>query len=201
MIQFLTSLILLLSFSASAQKNDFTFSMPADQEVYRGIDNYIQVNPGSFEGSYQLSCPSCDTIYKSDINTYVVHAGMGRYVELIASSGEDPTTVLQKVMIPCLYLPDPVMYFDISKSGTTVPKTATRIFAKYPPEFHLKASFEVLEWKMFAGGESFSGKGRTLSEEAKSFLITLTKGDGIAIIATVQGPDGIARKIGGAYSL
>lgn len=199
MTNILTLTLLLISFFDSAQET-FSFSMPLNQEVYRGVDNYILVNSGSSNTDFTVACPNCDTIYPSTLeNTYVVRTGLGRYVELLVVSQKDPETVLAKQQFQCFNLPDPILFFGASRNGTKCAKSAGYLFAKYPPEMNRDETFEVIDWKLFAGEKKFVGEGRALSQEAKDHLISMMPGDGIAIIVVVKGPDGILRKIAGAY--
>jgi hypothetical protein len=75
--------------------------------------------------------------------------------------------------------------------------------AKYTPEIPLKASFKVTKWTASAPGLKGAppqGMGGSLGP-AGALITAAPPGTSLSITATVVGPDGIARQIGGSWPL
>lgn len=176
--------------------------MPTNQIVYFGIDNYVTLTSSEPEGSYVVGCANCDTIYKTSVpNTYIVRPEKGKFIELQTKSAEKPELVYSTHHIRTSYLPDPVLFFGATKNGGKASKMQRRLFAVYPPEMNIEATFKVISWDLYVGEEHFSGDGDALSDEASSYLITRKPDDGFAIRAVIVGSDGIQRVLGGAFKL
>ena len=133
------------------------------------------------------------------MNTYNVHPGKGKYVEIIIAR-KDSTSILSH-KIPVLHLPDPVLFYGSVKSGNKCTPEAAAFFAKYPPQMNLTAEFEIAKWNISIGDESFEGEGKTISIEAQEYLKSIEGNATFSVIAIVKGQDGISRRIGGAFSL
>jgi hypothetical protein len=65
----------------------------------------------------------------------------------------------------------------------------TRLFAKYPPEIPLNATFDVASWEITVSGapRSIMGSGPTLSGEAMSLLKQARPGAKVSISAKYKG--------------
>jgi hypothetical protein len=65
----------------------------------------------------------------------------------------------------------------------------TRLFAKYPPEIPLNATFEVSSWEITVSGapRSIMGSGPVLSGEAQSLLKQARPGAKVSISAKYKG--------------
>jgi len=77
------------------------------------------------------------------------------------------------------------------------------LFAKYPPEIPLNATFKVVSWECTipgAPGRPPTGSGSNISS-ASSLILQARPGMTVSFIATVIGPDGIRRKKAGAFKI
>lgn len=189
-----------IAFSAFSQESDFNVSMLEHQAVYRGLINQIEINTTEDTSSFIVRCPNCITFEKgSEMYTYNVHPGKGKYVEILITRKD--STMIHSHKIPVLYLPNPVLFYGAVKSGNKCTPEAAVFFAKYPPQMNLTAEFEVVKWNVSIGNESFAGEGKTLSKEAQEHLKSIEGNVTFSVLAIVKGQDGINRKIGGAFSL
>ncbi|MCF8416474.1 MAG: hypothetical protein K9G40_09540 [Crocinitomicaceae bacterium] len=101
-------------------------------------------------------------------------------------------------------LPDPSLYWGAAKDGEKGSRNETRLFAKYPPEIPLNATFSIKSWELSipgAPGAPPKGSGNTLSPQAISLLKQAKPGSVIGFMTSVVGPDGVMRKKGGAFTL
>jgi hypothetical protein len=101
-------------------------------------------------------------------------------------------------------LPDPSLYWGAAKDGEKGSRNETRLFAKYPPEIPLNATFAIKSWELSipgAPGAPPKGAGNTLSPQAISLLKQAKPGSVIGFMTSVVGPDGVMRKKGGAFTL
>lgn len=108
------------------------------------------------------------------------------------------------IVFNILSIPDPSLYWGVAKDGEKGSRSATGLFAKYPPEIYLNASFRITTWELYipgAAGPPIFGAGNTLDETAMSSLRLAKPGSSISLITTVAGPDGIQRKIAGVFVL
>jgi hypothetical protein len=170
-----------------------------NQLIYRNVLNNITITP--LEAATNVDCPYCDTMYKSEFpNQYYIKPSKGRVSEIIISDSST-ANVLEKHKIKNSYLPDPILFYGASKNGTKCSKNAHHIFAKYPPEMNINLDSEIIKWEIHIDANTFSGEGNQLTEDVIAFLETYEGNGVISIIAVVRTADGIARKLGGAFSL
>jgi hypothetical protein len=80
-------------------------------------------------------------------------------------------------------------------------KGQSRIFAKYPPEIPLEATFKIEKYEVFVSGlnSSAKGTGNVLDKNAKSKLKQATKGGTVVIKTSVIYPNGSRWKLSGTY--
>ena len=89
------------------------------------------------------------------------------------------------------------------KNGGKASKSQTTLFAKYPPEIPLNATFRIIKWECQvpgAMGKPPSGPGSNISA-ASNLLRAARSGSQVSFICTVVGPDGIQRKKAGAFKI
>jgi hypothetical protein len=90
-------------------------------------------------------------------------------------------------------LPPPQVFLGQIGTGQPISKGAlksmSRLFAKYPPEIPLKATFEVASWELTVSGapRSVSGTGPALTAEAMSLLNQARPGAKISISGKYKG--------------
>ena len=136
---------------------------------------------------------------------YIVKPGKGSkaYLTVSGRTADGKTVSLKKVEYRVTNLPDPTLYWGSAKSGKKAAKSSRLLMAKYPPEIPLKASFKIVKWTCFAPGlKGAPPTGSSGSLSSAGPLINAVKaGTGLSFNATVRGPDGIARQIGGSWSI
>ena len=182
-----------------SEESTISIFRPDSRVLYRNVINEITITP--LAADQIVECPYCDTIYKGEIaNQYFLKPGRGRMTEVIIRE-ISTSKVLEKHTLTVTHLPDPTLFYGITKNGGKCSKQTQHIFAKYPPEVNLDVNSAVMKWEIHIDAHTFTGDGNTLSEELLTFLKNYA-GDGvISVIAFVLTADGIQRKIGGVFSL
>lgn len=192
---------LFLSRIHAEEEEELAFSIHTahNQLLYRDVLNEVNIIP--LGKRIYLDCPNCDTIYKSEApSTYFVTPGKGKVSELLLRDSSS-AQVIEKHQLKNSYLPDPVLFYGASRNGTGCSKEARHIFAKYPPEMHVNYESEIIRWEVQIGSHTFSGEGNRLSDEVISFLANNEVKGMLSLIAIVRTADGLARCVGGAFSL
>jgi len=170
--------------------------------LYRGYPNKVEASGSGYE-TISLSGNGA-SVTKSG-KGYIVKPTGGKTATLSVTgrNADGSSKVLKKGTFRVSSLPDPVLFWGGSKSGVKGSRSSRALLAKYTPEIPLKASFKVTKWKATAPGLKGpppQGMGGSLG--AASGLITnAPPGTALSITATVVGPDGIGRQIGGSWPL
>ena len=170
--------------------------------LYRGYPNKVEATASGFPES-RLSGSNA-TVSKSG-KGYIVKPGKGKTAYLTVSGiGTDGKAVqLKKGEYRVSNLPDPTLYWGSAKSGKKGSKSSRLLQAKYSPEIPLKANFTIIKWTCFAPGLKGappSGVGSNIGS-AGPLINAVKPGTGVSFTCQVRGPDGIARQIGGSWSL
>lgn len=171
--------------------------------LYRGYPNKVMASGSGYE-TYTLSGGNATVSAKGN-DQYVVSPGSGKSATLtITGKNSDGTSsVLKKGTYRVSNLPDPVLYWGGSKSGIKGSRSSRILSAKYTPEIPLTANFTVTKWSASAPGLKGAppqGMGGSLAP-AGNLISAAPPGTALSITATVVGPDGIARQIGGSWPL
>jgi hypothetical protein len=179
-----------------------SIELPDLNVLYRGYPN--KVSPTASGYPTTVLTGENVTLSKSG-DMYIASPGKGKSAFLTVSgkSADGKTVKLKRAEYRVSNMPDPVLYWGSAKSGEKAAKSATLLLAKYPPEIPLKAEFSVIKWSCFAPGlKGAPPTGSGSSVAAASQLINaVPPGTGVSFNATVRGPDGIARQIGGSWSI
>jgi len=179
-----------------------SIELPELNVLYRGYPNKVDPTASGYPGTV-LTGSNC-SISKSGA-IYVAKPGKGAkaYLTVSGKSADGKTVQLKKVEYRVTNLPDPTLYWGSAKSGKKAAKSSRLLMAKYPPEIPLKASFKIVKWTCFAPGLKGApptGAGGNLGS-AGPLINAVKPGTGLSFNATVRGPDGIARQIGGSWSI
>lgn len=171
--------------------------------LYRGYPNNVMASGSGYE-TYSLSGSNVSISAKGQ-DQYVVKPGGGRSATLsITGKNADGTSsVLKKSDYRVSNLPDPVLYWGAAKSGEKGSRSSRILQAKYTPEIPLKANFKVTKWTASAPGLKGAppqGAGGNLGA-AGPLISNAPPGTALSVTATVVGPDGIARQVGGSWGL
>jgi len=200
-----TTLLFSLFLSLTLNAQDVTITQPENATVYRGYENRILVNiaecTNESVNDIQLECANCVLSKVNKPGGYILKPGRGKIAIVYVNKTEDgTTTTLDSIEYRVSNLPDPTLYWGGSKSGVKASKSSRALLAKYSPEIPLKASFKVTKWTFTCNGETAVGIGGSLGP-AGSIITSISEETQVAIAATVVGPDGIARQIGGAWPI
>lgn len=179
-----------------------SIELPELNVLYRGYPN--KVDPTASGYPTTILTGENASITKSG-NLYIASPGKGKtaYLTVSGKSADGKTVQLKRVEYRVSNMPDPVLYWGGSKSGEKASKSSTVLMAKYPPEIPLKAEFTVLKWTCFAPGLKGApptGSGGSIAGAAP-LIKAVAPGTGVSFNATVKGPDGLARQIGGSWSI
>lgn len=171
--------------------------------LYRKYPNKVMASGSGYE-SYTLSGSNASVSAKGN-DQYIVTPGSGKSASLtITGKNADGTSsVLKKGQYRVSNLPDPVLFWGAAKSGKKGSRSSRILLAKYPPEIPLNAKFSVTKWTCYAPGLKGappSGAGSNIGS-AGPLINAVPPGTGLSFTCTVVGPDGIARQIGGSWSL
>jgi gliding motility-associated protein GldM len=181
-----------------------TVSLPELNVLYRGYPNKVEAVASGYDQT--ILSGNGVSLTKSG-NGWIANPGSGRTATITVSgksSVTNKTVSLGSFEFRVSRLPDPELYFGAAKSGETASRAETRIFAKYPPEIPLNATFTVLAWEIAVPGNPTAppkGPGGQLSPAASALLKQARPGTVIGIMTDVRGPDGVARKKGGSFKI
>ena len=177
--------------------------LPEMNMLYRGYANKVEATASGYDQT-SLS-GSGVSLTKSGTGWIAKPTGRAREAYLTVSGKNTSTgksVSLKKVKYRVSNLPDPELYWGAAKNGMKGSKAETKLFAKYPPEIPLNASFTIRSWECSVPGAARPVMGTGGNISAASGLIRAAKpGSQISFICTVVGPDGIARKKAGAFKI
>ena len=176
--------------------------LPELNVLYRGYANKVEATASG----YDKTILSGTGVSISGGGPYVVSpVGSGREAYLTVSgksTASGKTVQLKKVKYRVSNLPDPELYWGAAKNGTKGSKAETKLFAKYPPEIPLNASFVIKSWECSVPGAARPVMGTGGDISAAAGLIRAAPANStISFICTVVGPDGISRKKAGAFKI
>jgi hypothetical protein len=181
-----------------------TVSLPEMNVLYIGYDNKVEAVASGYDQT--LVSGQGVNLIKSG-NGWIGKPSPGKTATITVqgkSSVTNKTVSLGSFPFRVMRLPDPSLYWGAAKDGEKGSRAETRLFAKYPPEIPLNASFTIKSWELSipgAPGAPPKGTGNTLDGAAISLLKQAKPGSVIGFMTTVVGPDGIVRKKGGAFTL
>lgn len=176
--------------------------LPELNVLYRGYQNKVEATASG----YDKTILSGTGVSISGAGPYVVQpTGSGREAYLTVSgksTATGKTVQLKKVKYRVSNLPDPELFWGAAKNGTKGSKAETKLFAKYPPEIPLNASFTIKSWECSVPGAARPVMGTGGDISAAAGLIRAAPANStISFICTVVGPDGISRKKAGAFKI
>jgi len=181
-----------------------TVSLPELNVLYIGYPNKVEAVASGYDQT--LLSGNGVSLTKSG-NFWIGSPGKGKECTITVSgksSVTNKTANLGSFKFRVSRLPDPSLYWGAAKDGDKGSRSETRLFAKYPPEIPLNATFTIKSWELSipgAPGAPPKGSGNTLDGAAISLLKQAKPGSVIGFMTTVVGPDGITRKKGGAFTL
>lgn len=176
--------------------------LPELNVLYRGYQNKVEATASG----YDKTILSGTGVSISGAGPYIVQpTGSGREAYLTVSgksTATNKTVQLKKVKYRVSNLPDPELFWGAAKNGTKGSKAETKLFAKYPPEIPLNATFVIKSWECTVPGAARPVMGTGGDISAAGGLIRAAPANStISFICTVVGPDGISRKKAGAFKI
>ncbi len=181
-----------------------TVSLPELNVLYIGYDNKVEAVASGYDQTL-LSGQGVNLVKTG--TGWIAKPAPGKTATITVqgkSSVTNKTVSLGSFPFRVSRLPDPSLYWGAAKDGEKGSRSETRLFAKYPPEIPLNATFTIKSWELSipgAPGAPPKGTGNTLDGAAISLLKQAKPGAVIGFMTTVVGPDGIVRKKGGAFTL
>jgi hypothetical protein len=194
---------LIVSTFCLAQDTIVTISTPEIQILYYGLSTKIKVNT-SLPFDYSLASSQLEIKALEEKNTFSIkplsNSGNTATLKVL-----DPTTGKGNSVAEFNYkvfsLPDPELYIGSVKNGSSIDFYSNKkLSAKLPPSSYLNINFAILDWSVCVKGIQYEGSGSDLTDLVLIKINELKEGNVISIIATIIGPDGIKRKIGGVYT-
>ncbi len=182
-----------------------SIELPELNMLYRGYANKVQATASGFD---QTSLGGTGvSITKNGSDGWIVKpTGRSREAYLTVTGKNSVTgqsKQLKKVKYRVSNLPSPDIYWGGAASGNKASKRETRLFAKYPPEIPLNATFKIISWECTvpgAPGRPPRGTGSNVSS-ATSLIMQARPGSTITFMCKVVGPDGVQRKRVGAFKI
>ena len=189
-------------YTVTVMKPSGSIELPELNVLYRGYANKVDPTASGYPTTV-LTGSGC-SVSKSG-NIYVAKPGAGKkaYLTVSGKTADGKTVQLKKVEYRVSNLPDPELYWGAAKNGQKGSKAETKLFAKYPPEIPLKATFKIVSWECQvpgAAGRPPSGSGSNIGA-ASGLLRAAKPGSQVSFICTVVGPDGVRRKKAGAFKI
>jgi gliding motility-associated protein GldM len=180
-----------------------SIELPEMNMLYRGYPNKVNATASGYPTT-NLSASGA-SVSKSGEGWIVKPSGRGKTATLSVSgkTADGKSVTLKSMPFRCSNLPDPELYWGGVKNGGKASKSQTKLFAKYPPEIPLNASFSIVKWECQvpgAQGKPPGGPGSNISA-ASNLLRAAKPGSQVSFICTVVGPDGIQRKKAGAFKI
>ncbi len=187
----------------TVMKPSGSIELPEMNMLYRGYPNKVNATASGYPTT-GLSASGATTS-KSGEGWIVKPSGRGKTATLSVSgtTADGKSVTLKSMQFRCSNLPDPELYWGGVKNGGKASKSQTKLFAKYPPEIPLNATFRIISWECQvpgAQGKPPGGPGSNISA-ATNLLRAARPGSQVSFICTVVGPDGIQRKKAGAFKI
>ena len=178
-------------------------SLPDLNVLYRGYPNKVKAVASGYD---QTNLSGSGVSLSKSGEFWIASPGKGREATLTVSgknsiTGKSETLVTQTFRVS--NLPDPELYWGASKSGDKGNRNETKLFAKYPPEIPLSATFNIVSWECTipgAPGAPPRGTGSNIAN-ATSLIKQAKPGMTVSFTCKVVGPDGIQRNKAGAFKI
>ena len=187
----------------TVMKPSGSIELPELNVLYRGYPNKVNATASGYP---KTSLSGSGASVSASGEGYIVKPiGKGKTATLSVSgtTADGKTVSLKSMQFRCVNLPDPELYWGGVKNGGKASKSQTKLFAKYPPEIPLNATFNIVKWECQvpgAQGKPPGGPGSNISA-ATNLLRAAKPGSQVSFICTVVGPDGIQRKKAGAFKI
>lgn len=194
------------NFRYTVGKPSGAVSLPEMNVLYRGYDNKVVGAVSGYAG-YNLSMSNGSISKGSEF--WIAKPSSGREATIsISGVAEDGSSAnVGQFKFRVQNLPAPSVYLGALEDGEEAPagtiRAQTRLFAKYPPEIPLNATFSLVSWEVSVAGapRPEKGTGQNLSTKALSLIKQAQRGATITFMTIVRGPDGKNRKKSAAFKV
>ena len=184
------------SFAYTVGKPSGTVSLPEMNVLYRGYANKVEGAASGFP-SYSISGGGNVDIKKT-ASGYIASPGSGREAVInISGVAEDGTSSnLGKFTFRVQNLPKPNITLGRIVDGESATsaelRAARQLFAGYPPEIPLNATFSIASWEVKVSGapRPAKGNGGALNADAMRIIANATPGSTISIFTQYKEPSG-----------
>jgi predicted small secreted protein len=168
--------------------------------LYRGYPNKIIPAVTNNDSAKVILGGEGVTIEKSpNSEYYIVKPEKGKEAVLyVILDRNGILDTIQRKKYRVQLLPDPTLYWGAAKASEKANLRTERIFAKYPPEIPINATFIVESWMIITSKDTISGIGNDL-KEAEKILKKIDSQSIVKIETKVKGPDDIIRTIEGTW--
>lgn len=178
-----------------AQSTQVTISQPETQVIYYGIDNFFTVQLLDTTIALDVTCLGCDTILETKIKgTFKFNLVQAKEV-IVQVKNKATKELLAESTFDVHHLPDPTLFLGSTKAGFRDKINSDILIAKYPSDFVLDLQFSIVNYDVFIGERFWNGTGSQLTSEIMKAINTAKPRSVVSVICTVQGPDGIKRRI------
>lgn len=195
---FITALLLFSSFSFGQETTVAIENMEANV-LFRGYANKIMINSHPEKGSsYQLTGSNVSITRKG--NHFIVKPSQGKmaYLTVTERKEDGSTTVIGKKEFRVKNLPNPTLYWGWTSSGKAVHNQKPVLTCDYVDYFQMDVDFTILSWEAEYDGKTYTGEGTDISS-LNELTQTFTELTEFTIVANIEGPDGISRKLAGSW--
>ena len=184
-----------------------TVSLPEMNMLYRGYDNKVEAVASGYE---QTKVTGSNVSLSKTGTGWIGKPGTGKECSITVSgfnSSTGKTVSLGTFKFRVSNLPPPQLKLGSLDPGASASAGAIRamttLFAKYPPEIPLNATFRVTSYEISVSGapRPITGSGASLSADAQNIIRQARPGSMISITAKALGPDGGNRLISGTYKV
>ncbi len=182
-----------------------SIELPEMNMLYRGYPNKVQATASGYDQTFLGGTGV--SISKNGSEGWIVKpTGRGKEAYLTVTGKNSATgqsKQLKKVKYRVRSLPKPDIFWGNIADGGKGNKSNTRLFAKYPPEIPLNATFQIVSWKCIVPGQRSKPKQGTGSNisSARSAINQAKPGSMITFMCKVKGPDGVVRKKSATFKI
>ncbi|MCR9172875.1 MAG: hypothetical protein NXI10_10300 [bacterium] len=195
-------LTIALAFVASisiGQTSSVAIENMEENILFRGYQNKIKITSHTEEDcAYRLSGTNVSITVKDGY--FIVKPGQGKTVDLTVTEKcmDGNATVVRKKEYRVKNLPTPTLHWGWTPAGKAVENQKPELSCSYVDYFQLDVKFTVDSWEAEYNGKTYSGEGTDISP-INELIQTFTELEELTITASIQGPDGITRKIDGTW--
>ena len=194
-------------FRYTVGKPSGTVSLPQMNVLYRGYPNQVEGAASGFP-DYSLSGAG-NVSLKRAAKGYIATPGNGRDASINISgiAADGSSSNLGSFPFRVMDLPKPSISLGRIADGESATsaqiRSSRQLFAGYPPEIPLEASFSVVSWEISASGapRPEKGTGSNLSGGALRIMSNAVSGSLITVVTSYKEPSGKIKRQNAVFSV